>query len=243
MPTSSELVEVTFPTGDLIRVLPHREAAHHFATWEACVLPSLRSACGAGAVLFDVGAEIGEFAVMCAKAGAAVHLLEPVWRNWPGMRATFEANGVLPAGCWQGFVADASHDGEQHQGRQGWPRDGELWPDATDGQILLEQHFGVLHEHPHVPAITLDEYAAKTGARPTVITMDCEGAEGVVLAGGLALIRSCRPTVFVSIHPWQHYMDRYKWTQERIFRLFYHANYRGRFLGEDHECHWRFDPL
>jgi len=237
-----EMVPVTFPTGDVVKVLPHRQAAHGFERWEACMLPALKRECGPGSVLLDVGAEIGEFSVLAALGGAQVHLLEPVWKNWPGMRATWQANlDGPPAGCWQGFVADAVRDIARDDS-QGFPRPGNTWPDAADGDILIDQHFGAYLEHKHVPAIMIDGYCARTGAKPTVILVDTEGAEGLVVTGARETILTHRPVVFLSIHPWLYYSDRYGCHQEHLFRFFDEIGYRGRFLGADHEAHWRFAP-
>lgn len=51
--------------------------------------------------------------------------------------------------------------------------------------------------------VTLDTYCARHGLVPEVIKIDVEGAELGVLNGARATLASCRPLIFLSVHPRQ----------------------------------------
>lgn len=190
-------VEVAFPAGRRLRVLSHRAASHDFAELERANLEALAEVLRPGMVVFDVGSEHGDFAAFAANivGPRLVHCFEPTPRHWPSIRATFEANGFEPGGCWPGFVADANRPGWREHLREGWPAVADLDP------LVAETHHSVVTERPDLPAITIDAYAVITGVAPSVITIDVEGAEVLVLEGARGILRDVRPIVQVSIHP------------------------------------------
>lgn len=51
--------------------------------------------------------------------------------------------------------------------------------------------------------VTLDGYCERNGLSPQVIKIDVEGAELGVLRGARRIIASCRPSIFLSVHPRQ----------------------------------------
>ena len=183
-------------------------------------------------MVYDVGAEEGEFGALAAMAGGVVHLIEPTPQVWPNMRAIWGANEIIPAGCWQGFFADV-----------GRVRDGAKptrdWPVCSRGEILHESYFAVVDERPDIPSITMDAYAAAVGARPDVIMMDIEGAETLALSGGTSCLEHCR-ILFVSVHP-DGFMSRFGNNQESLFRLMNQRGFRSTWLAYDHESHWLFE--
>lgn len=244
MRTSSEpTVEVEFPAGGSLRVLEHREAQHHFGSWEVGFLRTLFGVLQSGHVVYDVGAECGEFSALMAKRVGPenVHLLEPMPENWAAIKALWRANQIAkPASCWPGFASDESRgQGTVH-----------AWPEASNGDWETDARFGSVSEHTHLPAITLDEYAEKVGRAPDVITIDVEGAEGLVLTGAVGLLRTARPLVFVAIHApdalWRYRSEtvfRFRqWTQELLFRFLIQAEYEPQFIEDDHESHWLMVP-
>lgn len=256
----ADSIEVAFPADRRLRVLGHRAATHDFAELERANLEALAEMLQPGMFVFDVGTEHGEFAAFAASivGDCRVHCFEPTPRHWPSIRATFEANGLTPGGCWPGFVADAN--------RPGWREHmpgGTLvnWPAAVALDPLIDQtHHSVVIERPDLPAITLDTYAAITGVAPDVITIDVEGAEVLVLDGARAMLETARPIVHVSIHP-PDFLARFPcphrivnqrpesarrmpWgcEQEQVFRIMAEHDYVARFLSHDHETHWQFLP-
>lgn len=248
--------EVAFPAGRRLRVLSHRAATHDFAELERANLEALAEVLRPGMVVYDVGTEHGEFAAFAASivGDGKVHCFEPTPEHWPSIRATFEANGIEPGGCWPGFVADRNRASWRDHLREGWPAVSTMDP------LVDETHHSVVTERPDLPAITLDLYAAMTGCEPDVITIDVEGAEVLVLDGARNLLDRRRPIVHVSIHPPdflarfpapQRIIDqrpesarRMPWgcEQEQVFRIMAEHDYRARFIAHDHETHWQFVP-
>jgi FkbM family methyltransferase len=221
---------VDFPAGRQVVVLDHRARRHDFATWEECYIEVLVAHLRPGLVVFDVGAEEGEFTALAAGivGGPNVHIMEPATWIWPNIKAVWDANlaDQPPGGCWAGFIADASTVLPSGFG----------WPMQTQGPIRTESEFCFLGERPDIPSLTIDDYARIRGIWPDLIMMDVEGAEPKVFRGAAAAIaRGC--VVFASIHE-AHLLARHGGSLEGIQALMGVHGYQGELLGIDHEQHW-----
>lgn len=236
-----------FPAGRELRVLPHRVTRNSkpFVEWERCFIEALVGLLRPGWTVYDVGAEQGEFAALAGSivGGSRVHLFESSPTSWPSLRAIWDANDLTPPRCWHGFAGDVSTPGAAELVRSGWPA-------AVDGPASEEPEFAFLGERPDIPTITLDDYAEATGCQPSVIMMDVEGSESLVLEGAVRVLRAARPFVFVSIHEPAYYERygngqeaRFAPQQEHVFRIASGARYVPRFLGYDHEAHYLFSPV
>lgn len=227
-----------------VRVLLHRAERHDFSTWESCWLPRLVASVTPGSVVFDVGAEQGEFGALAAFLGAKVHLFEPSTTSWAAIRGIFEANDLKPAGAFHGFAASVGNPRQD---------EGAEWPQAAYRPLQSEVDFFVLHERPDIRQVSLDGWALAKNAWPDVVMIDVEGAEVHVVLGMREILMRKRPKVFVSIHP-PEFLSRFTLAhpalmggrkmpaqQEHLFRLFAELGYVGEFLGEDHESHWLFE--
>ena len=239
--------EVAFPLGRALRVLEHRARLTDFATWEQArvelVLNRIyESERWPPEVVFDIGAEEGEYGALYAREGASVHLFEPTPSVWPNVRAVFEANDVRHDGAFCGFVGDFTRNFDAGFSSK-------FWPSSAHGPIQPDGRFSVLVERPDFPCVTVDDYVERTGAIPTMLLVDVEGAEVAVLRGALKTLKTHRPRVIVSIHPptflrrmtpnkEEHESDQ----QEHVFRLLDACDYLPHFLAHDHEAHWAFDP-
>lgn len=235
----------------------HRAARPEWPEWERERLAAMAERIGPGDVVFDVGAEEGDFPALWASWGAEVVMVEPNPRVWPNIRAIFRANELEDRvrGWFVGFVGEkvdlyrpdwmTEHVGalwrvgdEPHGCVPGRP-----WPQCAYGPVIGDHGFLVLPERPDCPVTTVDELAARYGA-PTVITLDVEGAEATVLRGAARTLREERPTVFVSVHidlPWID--EKYPGdTREVVLSLMGQAGYVGEHLATDHEEHWAFRP-
>lgn len=231
-------VPVTFPAGQMVRVLAHRVGYNRkpAVEFERVYLEALAAFIRPGMVAFDIGAEEGEFSAFAAGLGARVHLIEPAPTYWPNLRMVWEANRTEPpAGCWPGFFCAP----REQRPLERVPRSG--WPPEVDGPIILDGQFGSLAEHLHLPALSLDTYCSAMRARPDFLMIDVEGSEGNVLEGAASTLRTVRPVVFLSLHP-PEWLAKYGWTHERLFAYMEAAGYRRTLLGIDHEEHLRFDP-
>lgn len=241
---------VEMPDGNPLRVLEHRARAHDFKTWEADAVRAISAELislgigGREAVVYDVGAEEGEFSALWGHivGPGNVHLFEPTPSVWPNIRATWEANHGQrrPGGVWQGFVG-ASMRGPGVISSQ--------WPECSGGALQPDSRFSVVTERPDIPCVSLDTYATACQP-PDLIAIDVEGAELLVVAGAMGLINGRghvrRPTLAISVHP-PEFLSRFDHggqpcTQERLFRMLSHAGYVPRWVSVDHESHWMFVP-
>lgn len=153
---------------------------------EAGPVGGLRGFVATGSTVIDVGANIGFFSLYFARwvgPEGRVIAIEPETRNIASLRrrvARAEMSDVVT--CIHAAAADRSgqvrlaltpgHPGDHHLADNGEP----------------------------VAAVVLDELAA-TDPRPvTLIKIDVQGAESMVLAGAHRLIRRHRPAIFIEVH-------------------------------------------
>ena len=129
---------------------------------------------GPGDIVIEVGANIGEVSLACARLGATVHAIEAD----PRTRAMLESNvrGVADITV-HGFAA-SDHIGTVTFFQATGEADGStIEPDRYDAEITVE-------------ARTLDEFAAGEGLGSVhLIKCDAEGAEPEVLAGATDLLQ------------------------------------------------------
>ncbi len=153
---------------------------------EAGPVGGLRGLVATGSTVLDVGANIGFFSLYFARwvgPEGRVIAIEPETRNIASLRrrvARAEMSGVVT--CIHAAAADRSgqvrlalnpgHPGDHHLADNGEP----------------------------VAAVVLDELAADDPRPVTLIKIDVQGAESMVLAGAHRLIRRHRPAIFVEVH-------------------------------------------
>jgi len=153
---------------------------------EAGHLEPLRSIIRPGTSVVDVGANLGFFTLKFAawvRDGGRVIAIEPEVINYERLcRAvagagfshlvdTVQAAAIERSGQ-VGLIVNPLHPGDHRIG---------------DGGAL-------------VPAVTIDELLAQSGSpRVSLIKIDVQGAEGRVLAGANATLRSVRPALFIEI--------------------------------------------
>ena len=185
----------------------------------------------AGPVVYDVGAECGDFSALYGTWGCEVVCIEPQPRYWPSIKAHFEGNDLTSAASFVGFAAAGELDGYL-LGRG-------LWPACADGPI--EPDVGFLHlavTDGRTPTITLDRLAEPgNGPPPDAITIDVEGAEYRVLVGAQRILAEQKPLVWVSIHTDLAWMDeQYPGEgREAVLGLLEGHGYRWESLGVTHE--------
>lgn len=153
---------------------------------EAGPVGGLHGFVAAGSTVLDVGANIGFFSLHFARwvgPEGRVIAIEPETRNIAALRrrvARAEMSGVVT--CIHAAAANRSgqvrlavspgHPGDHHLADTGEP----------------------------VAAVVLDELAADDSRPVTLIKIDVQGAESMVLAGAHRLIRRHRPAIFVEVH-------------------------------------------
>lgn len=222
----------------------HRAARPEWPWWEAQRLAAMHHVIAAGSdqVVWDVGAEEGDFPALWASWGAQVVLAEPNPRVWPNIKLVWEANALPdPLATWVGFLG-----AEVTQPPGAGERVDSIWPPCADGEVIGDHGFCQLGERPDLPTTTVDRMVDLGVPAPTVLTMDVEGSELLVLRGAAATLEHRRPHVFVSIH--EEFMAHHYGIRDGVqnIRAFMRdAGYAWGdhvFLGTDHEAHWWFPP-
>jgi FkbM family methyltransferase len=86
-----------------------------------------------------------------------------------------------------------------------------------------------------IPRYSLDGLFPE-GVQNLLIKCDVEGAELLILRGAQALMRNCRPTLLLSVHP--RALPNYGHTVGAVRDFLHRAGYSIRVLAVDHEEHW-----
>lgn len=216
-------------------------------TWEQPRFQHMEKHLLPGMKLFDVGSEQGYMSAVYARfvgGGENMVLMEPVPQVWPNARTIWQANNLnTPCGVWCGLVSSTSWVAEMHDFDYGY-RDG--WPTCAFGDQLLDAtKFRYEHEHRHcTDAITIDDFVWKTNIIPDAITIDVEGYEPSVIAGGIEVIRQYRPLIWVSVHKPTENNILYKFTGEDhllgMHQTLLNFGYEPEFIGEEHEAYWAY---
>jgi FkbM family methyltransferase len=157
------------------------------------VQEALRRHVAPGAVVFDVGANIGFFSLLSARlAGPAgrVVAFEPVPRNAAGVRANAALNGLATIEVRECAVAQRSGQAEISVPTE------LSWSHLTDHGRHPDTQLVI-----PVPVIVLDEeISAGRLAVPDVVKIDVEGAEAAVLDGLRRTLADHDVTVICELH-------------------------------------------
>lgn len=185
-----------------------------------------------------------------------VVLVEGSESFWPVIRATFEANGLTPIGCWAGFASD--HDTPESGATPSWsdPRltVGNNWPgwaglSLAGGHPTPHHGFkSVVESKDTIPNLRFDTLAEHVGP-PDALTIDVEGAEALVLRGSERILAEARPLVWVSLHPQLLWFDYPEWegmTADEVKPWFVDFmagyGYGAHFIEDNHESHYLCIP-
>lgn len=196
-------------------VLPDFRATFHAdrPKWEKGRLESCAELMEPGMVVYDIGAEHGDFTCLYRQwvgdTGDVIPI-EPAAHYWPYIRGTWEANGFStpPQMSFVGLV--------DQEPRRPLPVYHDRWPSEADGEGVPDGGFVHIHGDRNTPRITIDVLAEHV--RPDVVVMDIEGAELLALRGAERTLIDVKPAVYVSWHhipadDWYHYnrddMDAY----------------------------------
>jgi len=149
-------------------------------------------------VVWDVGASVGLYTVHLAPLVRRVIAFEPDPATAARLRENVELNGLTGTTDIVA-VALGDHDGEV-----------ELSTSGLSGNAPAISNLG-RHQGTTMVPVSRADTLVSTGriAAPTVIKMDVEGAEGLVLKGAADLLRSSSAPrlLFVEVHP--QFLPRY----------------------------------
>lgn len=229
----SDMELVPFINKVPIHILKFREMKHDFKNgWETDYLKNLHESLRPGMIVFDIGAEQGEFSAMVAKVvgGGNVHLFEPSDRYWPNIKRLFDYNNFNIGGCFNGFVSNYSTYQKDYFG----------WPECSNGNIFTGTYQLLQSSSPiDIPTISIDEYCKIKNITPDVLMIDCEGAEVNIIDGARNILINNSPIVFVSVHSDQEILNHGRQRKE-LFDMFNEFGYKYELINKDHEEHWKF---
>lgn len=222
-----------------LQLPPYRAYRKSWAWHEAARLAAMHEVISPGSIVYEIGAEEGDYGALFTSWGADVVLVEPNPKAWPSIKASFEANSYRPEAWWVGFLSDHDWRIPDDEIRNRFSRTG--WPTVADEELIPEHGFQHLAEHGEVtPAWTLDQLVYRTGRVPNVVSVDVEGGELHVLTGGQQTLREHHPVVFVSVHP-EFLRDLYSSSADEVYELMADLGYERTFLAIDHEWHEKFE--
>jgi FkbM family methyltransferase len=209
--------------------------------WETERLSAMYDRIKPGTVVFDCGAEEGDFPALFTTWGARVVLFEPNPYVWPNIRFIWDANNLpAPHGFFTGFACNQTNLRPSDMEPIFAEPDRDGWPACTYGPVIGDHGFRNVSERFHdTPQIRIDDYCATSGIYPELLTLDVEGAELEVLKGAEQTLRDVRPIVFVSIHP-TFIPAMYGYEAQAVHDFMDSVGYLGEHLATDHEEHWVF---
>ena len=193
------------------------------------------------AVVYEIGAEEGDFPALYGTWGADVVMIEPSPFSWPQIRAHWEANvDRPPAGWFVGLVSD--RDTTVVTDYDDTDRDG--WPVCAFQPQRPEYGFRHIWEHAsNTNQRKLDTLIpAQNWPHPDLLCIDVEGAEGIVLRGASKTLTEIRPHVLISLH-YEGMRELYQTTaDEAVHEYMATFDYTGHHLENAQEDHWWFAP-
>jgi FkbM family methyltransferase len=176
-------------------------------TYEVDDLAAFAAAIQPGACVYDVGANVGIYTLLaCLKAGPSgeVYAFEPLERNLRHLRRHVALNDLR--NCHIVGAAVSNTEGTQRFSAASWEH--SMGRISSDGELLVR-------------SVTLDSciYGESSFPRPTVIKIDVEGAESMVLDGAIRLFSEHHPKVFIEVHGSQQHADCRAYLIAKGYRL------------------------
>lgn len=217
-----------------LQLLEHRAARPEWPFWEAHTLALANHLIEPGMVVWDIGAEEGDFPALWGSWGAEVVMVEPNPHVWPQIRLHWQANvGHAPLTCLVGFASDT----ETHPVTDYPPGYGGVWPLVAYGEVKPDHGFRTIPEHGLVsPQYRMDDLHL---VNPDLVMMDIEGGEFTALRGMVNTLEDHHPQLIVSVHP-AFMAEVYGEDSEDLHRWMADLGYHSRPLCFDHEEHWWF---
>jgi FkbM family methyltransferase len=151
-----------------------------------------------GQTVYDVGANIGFFTILCSRLvgpSGKVYAFEPIPENLLTLRRNIALNKLTNVVVVEQALSAST--GTAQMFVSPWSAFHSL---NVDGASKRENH-GPDGGEITVETITLDEFALQQGVlAPDLVKLDVEGAELLVLEGMRETLRTVRPLLLVEIH-------------------------------------------
>lgn len=225
-----------------LRLTPDRVAFHaERPRWEAERLADCHRVLEPGMVVYDIGAECGDFTALYGSWGCEVVPIEPQPRYWPAIRAHLDANQITPLSGFVGFAARRTELHPRHSDIRGClALAGGSWPPCAYGKLAPD--FGFRHlaqQADSTPTLSIDNYDLLRCPPPDALMIDVEGAEWDVLQGAASVLTQYRPIVWVSASP-ETMKEWYGAELSDLHAYMAGFGYEAELLAVGHEQWWRY---
>ena len=182
--------------------------AYWFGTYEVVRLRAFANLVTQGAVVYDVGANVGIYSLLASiRSGpsGSVYAFEPLERNLEYLRQHIALNNLQ--NCTVFGQAVCNEEGTRSFSAA--TMESPMAHLSPNGELL-------------VPSTTLDSgiYGPRRLGPPDIIKIDVEGAELEVLQGSHRALAEFHPTIFLEIHGTQLHAD----CRAFLSRMSYHLD-------------------
>jgi len=151
-----------------------------------------------GQTVYDVGANIGFFTILCSRLvgpQGRVYAFEPIPQNLATLRHNVALNGLHNVTIIEQALSSSTGTAEMFVSP--WSAFHSL---NVEGATKQDDHGPQVGEIT-VQTVTLDEFVRGEGVRaPDLVKIDVEGAELIVLAGMGETLRSVKPLLLCELH-------------------------------------------
>lgn len=162
----------------------------NFGSFEARELEMLAGFCKGKKTFFDIGANVGWYSLNLAKRFPSLRVLafEPIPRTYCSLRANIKLNKASNIRIY-------NHGFSDHNGKLTFFFDPACSGNASTARLIRSQKAQKIV----CRVRTLDSFTKRTGAKVDVIKCDVEGAELLVLRGGLETLQRDKPVIFLEM--------------------------------------------
>jgi len=181
-------LDIVEPNSTAVQRFLRREGLANYEPPTVAALLALFEQQDPGFAFFDVGANMGLYALLCASLfePGAVDAFEPTPSTAAVLRKAVRANR-LDIGVVEAAAGDAAGKATLHLS------------DKSDASNSLVAGFKASSSGITVETIRLDDHVAATGHAPAVMKIDVETFEPAVLAGAVDTIERHRPYIVLEV--------------------------------------------
>lgn len=171
-------------------------AIHRYGFFEAGLTTIVLRRIREGMTFFDIGAHFGYFTTLAASRvgpSGKVHSFEPSARTFEVLKqnAAGKPNITLnPCAVYSERATLSLTD-------YGWEH--PAFNTVGRGNLAQDVREGLKPVVREVPAVSVDEYVAQSGARPDFVKIDAEGAERFILQGMVRTLKEIRPMITLEV--------------------------------------------
>lgn len=196
--------------------LPEGNAIYYYGYYEADLANFFINAIHDGDVFFDIGTHVGYYTLLASRLAGpsgSVHGFEPTPRTFKTLseniaRNASDADGISRAKVSLNNVAVLDHETEIDFVDYGPKNSAFNSYKSRDGKGM---EFLGQPEHFKAKTISLDAYCKEKSVAPTIIKIDAEGAEHLILQSMNEILATAKPIVTIEVGggaEWKHNCDQ-----------------------------------